>query len=322
MIRSFTASLLAVVAGACFAQAYPSKPVRVIVTSAAGSPPDIIMRGLQEPLRQEFGRPIVIENVPGGEGVIGAQMLMRAAPDGYNLLLASGAPITVNPAFQSNLPYDPLRDFAPVIMVAQFNSVFVVNASVPANSLKELIAMARAKPGAFTFGTGGTPTTANLYAEWLRHAMGVNFLNVPYKGTPYAMQGVLAGEVQVTVFAVGGAMAQAKAGKVKVLAAVSEKRIVGYPDIPTVAEEGVDIVVRNWYGLFARAGTPRDIVEHWNRAVSRFTAEPAFQEKVLFPQGMERAAPSGESPEVFAQFLQRDRALYQRIKIEGKLKLD
>jgi tripartite-type tricarboxylate transporter receptor subunit TctC len=322
MIRSISALLLAVTAAACFAQAYPSKPVRVMVASAAGGPPDIITRGMQEPLRQEFGQPIVIENVPAGDGVVAALTLIRAAPDGYNFLMASGSPITVNPALQSSLPYDPPKDLTPVVMVAQFNSVFLVNASVPANSLKELIAMAKAKPGAINFGTGGAPTTANLYAEWLRHAQGVDFYNVPYKGTPQVLQALVAGEVQVTTFAVGGAMAQAKAGKVKVLAAISEKRFAEYPNLPTVREEGVDIVIRNYYGLYARAGTPRSIVERWNRAVSRLTAEPAFQEKVLIPQGMERAAPSGESPEAFAQFLQRDRALYERIKAEGKLKID
>jgi tripartite-type tricarboxylate transporter receptor subunit TctC len=248
--------------------------------------------------------------------------LARAAPDGYSLLMAGGAPITMNPVFHLNLPYDPPRDFTPVVMIAQFNAVFVVNASVPANSLKELIAMARAKPGAITFATGGTPTTPNLYAEWFRHSQGIDFYNVPYKGSPHAMQAVMAGEVQVTTFAVGGAMAQAKSGKAKVLAAFSEKRFAGYPNLPTVLEEGVDMVIRNWFGLFARAGTPKDIVDRWNRAVSRVSAEPAFQEKILFPQGFERAVPSGEPAEVFAQFLQRDRALYERIKAEGKLKLD
>ena len=145
---------------------------------------------------------------------------------------------------------------------------------------------------------------------------------MPYKSNPQALQAVVSGEVQATVFASAGAMAQAKAGKVKVLAAVAEKRIAGYPDLPTVREQGVDLVIRNWYGLFARAGTPKDIVERWNRAVSRITADQAFQDKILFAQGMERASPSGEPPEAFAQFLQRDRAMYERIKQEGKLKID
>lgn len=309
-------------AGAVFAQAYPAKPVRVLVASVAGGPPDIIMRGLADPLRQDFGQPVIVENMPAGDGIVAAQTITRNAADGYTILMASGGPITVNPVLQGNLPYDPQTDLAPVIMVSQFNSVFVTHASVPANSLRELIAMAKTKPGSITFGTAGSPTTSNLYAEWFRHAQNIDFYNVPYKSNPQALQAVVSGEVQVTVFAAGGAIAQAKAGKTKVLAMVAEKRLAAYPDIPTVREEGVDLVIRNWYGLFARSGTPKDVIDRWNRAVSRVSAEPAFQDKVLFAQGMERAAPAGEPAEAFAQFLQRDRAMYERIKVEGKLKIE
>jgi len=314
--------ILALFASACFAQSYPTKPLRVMVASVAGGPPDIIMRGFSEPLRQEFGQPIIIENVPQGDGIVAAQNLIRSASDGYNLLMASAGPVTVNPVLQKSLPYDSQKDFAPIVMIAQFNSVFVTNAAVPAKSLRELIAMAKAKPGAITFGTAGTPTTSNLYAEWFRHNQNIDFYNVPYKSNPQALQAVVSGEVQVTVFAAGAAVAQARAGKTKVLAIVSEKRVAGYPDLPTVREEGLDIVIRNWYGLFAKAGTPREIVDRWNRAVSRISLDPAFQEKILFSNGMERAAPSGESAEVFAQFLARDRALYERLRKEGRLKVE
>lgn len=321
--RNLAFALLALAAGSCFAQTYPSKPVRVLVASVAGGPPDIIMRAFGEPLRQEFGQPIVVENMPAGDGIVAAQTLIRMPSDGYTILMASGGPITVNPAFHARkLPYEPQKDFTPVVMVAKFNSVFLAHASVPANSLKELIALAKAKPGAITFGTAGTPTTSNLYAEWFRHTQKIDFYNVPYKSNPQALMAVAAGEVQATVFAAAGAMAQAKAGKVKVLAIIAEKRLAAYPDLPAVGEEGVDLVIRNWYGLFARSETPRDIVERWNKTVSRVSADAAFQQKVLFAQGMERASPSGESPEAFAQFLQRDRALYERLKTEARLKIE
>ena len=313
---------LVLFAGAGIAQSYPSKPLRVMVASVAGGPPDIIMRGFSEPLRQEFGQPVIIENVPQGDGIVAAQNLIRAAADGYNLLMATAGPITVNPVLQSKLPYEPRTDLAPVVMIAQFNSVFVVNAAVPANTLRELIALARAKPGAITFGTAGTPTTSNLYAEWFRHNQGIDFYNVPYKSNPQALQAVIAGEVQATVFAAGAAVAQARAGKTRVLAIVSEKRVAAYPELPTVREEGLDVVIRNWYGVFAKAGTPREIVDRWNRSVSKVTQDQAFQDKILFSNGMERAAPSGEPAEVFAQFLARDRALYERLRSEGKLKIE
>ncbi|MFM9971015.1 MAG: Bug family tripartite tricarboxylate transporter substrate binding protein [Burkholderiales bacterium] len=305
-----------------WAQAYPSKPLRVMVASVAGGPPDIIMRGFSEPLRQEFGQPIIIENVPQGDGIVAVQNLMRASADGYNVLMVSAGAITVNPVLQKDLPYEPQKDLAPAVMIAQFNSVFVANAAVPAKTLKELIALAKAKPGAITFGTAGTPTTSNLYAEWFRHNQGIDFYNVPYKSNPQALQAVISGEVQATVFAAGAAMAQARAGKTRVLAIISEKRVAGYPDLPTVKEEGLDIVIRNWYGLFFKAGTPREIIDRWNRSVSKVTLDPGFQEKILFNNGMERAAPSGESTEAFAQFLARDRALYERLKNEGKLKIE
>ena len=321
-VQFLVPATLAILAGSCLAQSYPAKPLRVMVASVAGGPPDIIMRGFSEPLRQEFGQPIIIENVPQGDGIVAAQNLIRSPADGYNILMASAGPITVNPVLQASLPYEPQKDLAPIAMIAQFNSVFVANAAVPVKNLKDLIALAKAKPGAVTFGTAGTPTTSNLYAEWFRHNQGIDFYNVPYKSNPQALQAVISGEVQATVFAAGAAVAQARAGKTRVLAIIADKRVAGYPDLPTVREEGLDIVIRNWYGLFAKAGTPREIIDRWNRSVSRVSLDAGFQEKILFNNGMERAAPSGEPAEVFAQFLARDRALYERLKAEGKLKIE
>ena len=270
-----------------------------------------------------MGQPMVIEAIPAGDGIVAAQAVMRAPADGYTLMMASGGPITVNPAFHTaKLPYDPQRDFHPVVMVAQFNSVILANAALPVNSLKELVAMARAKPGTVNFATAGTPTTSNLYAEWFRKTQGVDFYNVPYKSNSQALQAVVAGEAHATVFAAGNAISQARAGKVKVLALIADGRNPAYPDIPALKEQGVDLVIRNWYGLFVRAGTPRDIVTRWNAAVSRAIADPAIQEKVLLANGMERAAPSGESPEAFEQFLKRDRALYERLKADTGIKID
>jgi tripartite-type tricarboxylate transporter receptor subunit TctC len=322
--RGVAATLAAsLVSAACLAQTYPAKPIRVLVASVAGGPPDLIMRGLAEPLRAEFGQPIVVENQPAGDGIVAAQTMLRGTADGYTILMASGGPITVNPAFQTGkLPYDPQKDFQPVAMIAQFNSVFLASAALPVNSLRDLIALAKAKPGTVNFATAGTPTTSNLYAEWFRKTQGVDFYNVPYKSNPQALQAVVAGEAQATVFAAGQAVAQAKAGKVKVLALIADRRNPGYPDLPTVKDEGIDLVIRNWYGLFAKEGTPRDIVQRWNTAVSKASADAGFQQKILFANGMERAAPSGESPEAFEQFLKRDRALYDKLKTDTGIKID
>jgi tripartite-type tricarboxylate transporter receptor subunit TctC len=318
MVRIFIVAMLA--SGTAFAQAYPAKPVRFLIASSPGGPLDITLRGISDALRQEVGQPIIIENQGAADGIIAAQTFQRAAPDGYTLMEASAGPITLNPAIRPNLPYDPQADFTPVVMFAQFNSVIVANAGVPANSLRELVALARSKPGAVAFGTAGTASTSNMYTEWLRHIMKVDFYNVPYKTNPQALAAVAAGEVQATVFALGGAAAQAKAGKARILAAISEKRFASHPDVPTVREEGVDIVIRNWIGIFGRTGTPRDIIDRWNRVIAKVTAEN--EQKVLIPQGMELAAPSGEPPEAFAAFLARDRANYVRIRNEARLKTD
>jgi tripartite-type tricarboxylate transporter receptor subunit TctC len=316
-------SMLAIAAGPALGQSYPTKPMRIILASAAGGPPDIILRGMSEPLRATFGQPVVIEAIPAGDGIVAAQTVMRIPADGYTLMMASGGPITVNPAFQTErLPYDPQKDFQPVVMVAQFNSVIVSNAALPVNSLRELIALAKAKPGSINFATAGTPTTSNLYAEWFRKTQGVDFYNVPYKSNSQALQAVVAGEAHATVFAAGNAFAQAKSGKVRVLALIADGRNPAYPETPALKEEGVDLVIRNWYGLFSRAGTPRDIVERWNGAVSKIIADQGFQQKVLLGNGMERAAPSGESPEAFEQFLRRDRALYDRLKAETGIRIE
>jgi tripartite-type tricarboxylate transporter receptor subunit TctC len=304
------------------AQSYPSRPVRIILASSAGGPLDITLRGAVEALRQEMGQPIIIENQGAADGIIAAQAFARAAPDGYTLLESSAGPITLNPAIYPKLPYDPQADFTPIVMWAQFNSVIVANAGVAASSLRELLVLAKAKPGAIAFGSAGSASTSNMYAEWLRHAQKIDFYNVPYKSNPQALAAVAANEVQATVFAFGGAQAQVKAGKAKILAAISEKRFTSHPDIPTVKEEGLDIVIRNWIGFFGRTGTPKDIVERWNRTIARTAAAPAFVQKVLEPAGMELAAPSGESPEAFAEFLKRDREIYVRIKNEAQLKAD
>lgn len=236
MLRLVAPAMFALLAGTCVAQSYPTKPLRVMVASVAGGPPDIIMRGFSDPLRQEFGQPVIIENVPQGDGIVAAQNLIRSSADGYNILMASAGAITVNPVLQANLPYEPQKDLAPMVMIAQFNSVFVVNAAVPAKSLKELIALAKAKPGSITFGTAGTPTTSNLYVEWFRHNQGIDFYNVPYKSNPQALQAVVAGEVQATVFAAGAAVAQARAGKARVLAIISKNASPVIPICPRYAK--------------------------------------------------------------------------------------
>lgn len=302
------------------AQSYPAKPVRLLISSAPGGPVDIGMRGLTEALRQEMGQPIIIENQGAADGIVASQAFARAAPDGYTFLHTSAGPISLNPVIYPKLPYDPQADFTPVAMTGQFNSVMIVNAAVPVASFRELLALAKAKPGTLSWGAAGTNGTSHMYAEWFRHTLGIDFYNVPYKNNVQTLAATASGEVQGTLFALGGASGQARAGKVKILAAISEQRLAAMPNLPTIKEEGVDLVIRNWVGTFARSGTPRDIVERWNRTLSKTVSDKTYVQKVLEPQGFEAAPPTGESIEAFSQFLVRDRALYVRIKNEARLK--
>ncbi len=316
----FFVTLLATASAQCMAQAYPSKPVRMLISSAPGGPVDIGMRGLMDALRADLGQPVIIENQGAADGIVAAQTFARAAPDGYTLLHTSAGPISLNPVIYPKLPYDPQTDFTPVAMTGQFNSVMIVNAAVPVSSFRELLALAKSKPGTLSWGAAGTNGTSHMYAEWFRYALGIDFYNVPYKNNLQTLAATASGEVQGTLFALGGASGQAKAGKVKILAAISEQRLSAMPTLPTIKEEGVDLVIRNWVGTFARAGTPRDIVERWNRTLSKAVLDKAYIQKVLEPQGFEAAAPTGETVESFSQFLVRDKALYVRIKNEAKLK--
>jgi tripartite-type tricarboxylate transporter receptor subunit TctC len=304
----------------CMAQAYPVKPVRMLISSAPGGPVDIGMRGLVDALRQEIGQPIIIENQGAADGIIAAQSFVRAAPDGYMFLHTSAGPISLNPALHPKLPYDPQADFTPVAMTGQFNSVMIVNAAVPVNSFRELLALAKAKPGTLSWGAAGTNGTSNMYAEWFRYMLGIDFYNVLYKNNLQTLAATASGEIHGTLFALGGASGQARAGKVKILAAIAEQRLSAMPNLPTVKEEGVDLVIRNWVGTFARTGTPRNIIERWNRTLSKTVMDKDYIQKVLEPQGFEAAAPTGESVEAFEKFLVRDRALYVRIKNEARLK--
>jgi len=275
------ASLLATLAlagGQCAGQSYPVKPVRILISSAPGGPVDIGMRGMNEALRQDLGQPIIIENQGAADGIVAAQTFARAAADGYVLLHTSAGPISLNPVIYPKLPYDPQADFTPVAMTGQFNSVMIVNAAVPVSSFRELLALAKAKPGTLSWGAAGTNGTSHMYAEWFRHTLGIDFYNVPYKNNVQTLAATASGEVQGT------------------------------------------LVIRNWVGTFARAGTPRDIIERWNRTLSKVLSDKSYVQKVLEPQGFEAAPPSGEPVEAFAQFLVRDKALYVRIRNEAKLK--
>jgi tripartite-type tricarboxylate transporter receptor subunit TctC len=303
-----------------FAQTWPAKPIKFIVASAPGGPLDVATRGFTEALRQDLGQTFVVEDLPAADGMIGTTAFVRTPPDGYTFLVASAGPISLNPSLYSKLQYDPQKDLVPVVHLGNFNSVILVNAAVSANSLKELFELARAKPNSISFGTAGNASTSYMYVEWFRHARGIEFYNVPYKTNPQALTAVVAGEIQATVFALGSAQTQAKAGKVKMIVLLGDKRLASNPEIPTMKEEGVDLLIRNWFGMFGRTGTPREIIERMNKSVAKAIGDPGYVQKILAPTGFEASPPAGQAPEEFARFLKEDRESYQRVKKEAQLK--
>jgi tripartite-type tricarboxylate transporter receptor subunit TctC len=315
---------LSVALAACYglaaAQDYPSKPIRMIAETAAGGPPDAVIRGLADRLTRLLGQPVVVENRSGGQGVVSAQALMQSPADGYTMLQMGSPAAMMTPIMSTKPGFDTLRDFAPLAQIGVSKPALAVHPSVPANSVKELLDLARAQPGRINVGTAGPASSAYLIMEWLRHARGISMYDVPYKSPPAAMQGLLAGDVQVVVFAVGSAMAHAKAGKLKILGVNADEPSQLFPDLPLLKAGGIEIVPPSWFGLFMRAGTSPDMINTLNRAIARVFAEPDFVPTVLHRVGYEPNAITAASAEVFGKFLKEDYELHLRLKREAKLK--
>jgi tripartite-type tricarboxylate transporter receptor subunit TctC len=328
-MRSFIRNLLGATGLVCIVaplsvhpQAYPSKPVRIIVPHSAGGPGDVLARGVAQSLGQTLGQPFVVENRVGTDSIIAVEACVRAAPDGSTVCSVDSFAITLNPVVRSKLSYDPDRDLAPVSQFGTMGSAFSVGATVPANSLKELFELAKARPESLAFGTYGLASANHLYVEWLRNAKGIRFLNVPYKAATQAMQALLSGEIQVVAYSLGASLPHAKAGKIKILAVAGDERSAVLPNVPSFKEAGLDISIRTWFGLFAPIATPREIVLRLNAEVAKLLRVPQFKDKFLAAQGIEMNGPAGGSVEDFTQYIRQEREMYANmVKVIG-LKLD
>jgi tripartite-type tricarboxylate transporter receptor subunit TctC len=305
------------------AQAYPSKPVRILIGTPAGGPGDVAARGAAQALSQAFGQSYIVENRVGADGLIAGEAAVRSAPDGYTLYVADSFAISLNPVIRAKMPYDPEKDLAPIIQFGTLASLILAHPSVPANTLREVLELAKAKPGSITFGTFGLASSAHLYVEYLKNDRNIVFLNVPYKAASLAFPALLAGEVNVVLFAIGPASAQVKAGKAKALAINAPGRSPLLPDVQTMKEQGVDINIQTWFALFAPAGTPRDIINRSNTEVAKgLVNNPEAKAKFLTSQGMETSAPAGASAEVFAKFLKADRENYAEVVRVTKVRIE
>jgi tripartite-type tricarboxylate transporter receptor subunit TctC len=296
--------LLALLSPAAFAQTYPTKPVKLIVNSGPTGPSDFLARGLTQVMPPIMGQPFVVENRVGAAGIIGTEAAAKSAPDGYTLLVTVSAPISLNPYFYTKLPYDPLKDFAPLSLVGAITATYVAHPSLPASTMPELIALAKAKPDTVLFGSWGVGSFPDLYRAWIEKEFNVKVRHIPYKEASQVTAGVLSGEIQV-IFNPSGLIAPlVRSGKLKALSTLGPKRSTHLPDVPSFKELGYDLDFLGWTGMFAPAGTPRDVVQRLNTEMSRLIADPAFVAKYLTPQSMD---PRGGTPEEFAAFLRQDR---------------
>jgi len=301
--------LAAVVASAANAQAYPSKPIRIIVPYAAGGAVDIVARIIGQPLSEQMKQPVIVDNRPGASANIGMEMAARAAPDGHVLLMASNG-IATNMALFPNLTFDGRRDFAPVARIGFAPLVIVVPAASPAKSLKDLIAMAKAEPGKLTYASAGNGSSGHLAGELLKSSAKIDVLHVPYKGGAPAITDLLGERISFMPINPVEVIAHIRSGRLRALAVTSDKRVPLLPDVPTAAEAGLagfDATV--WWGLVAPAGTPREVVTKLNGETNRALADPATVNK-LAELGVVVVA---GTPEQFARFIQAQTELWSGV---------
>ena len=285
---------------------WPQKPLRIVVAAPAGSSVDIVARLIAEPLRARLGQAIIVDNRPAAGGTLAAAEVAKSAGDGYTLYLGFNGPLANAPALYSKLPYEPRRDFIPIILTGSQPNLLAVAANVPANSLRELIALAKSQPGKLTYASVGNGSVSHLSMELLKRQAGVDLLHVPFNGGPPAVLAVAAGEVQAIFAAPSNLLSQVKSGKMKALAVTSLKRFAPIANIPTVAESGVPGLAQfeaiAWNGLLAPAATPKEIVIRLNREIGEVLASPGLKRK-LFDAGIDAG---GGTPEAFARLIKAE----------------
>ena len=283
------------------AQNYPTKPIRLINPLAAGGPTDILARMVALPMSESLGKTIVVDNRPGASGNIAAEMAAKAPPDGHTLFIAGSGNFAINASLFKHLPYDPVRDFAPIALIATAPYILATHPSVPANSTKELIALAKVKPGVLNYGAV-TGNGAHLAMELFKTAAGIDIVHIPYKGAVLANNDLLAGAVQVTFASTPGVMPHVKAGKLKALSISSAKRVSTLPNLPTVAETVPGFEATVWYGLAAPAGTPRPIIQRLNKEVQAVVTNPVHRERMIAAD----FEPAITTPEQFGAFIRSE----------------
>jgi tripartite-type tricarboxylate transporter receptor subunit TctC len=301
------------------AQNYPQKPIRMIVPFTPGGSTDILARSIGQELSKAWGQSVIIENIAGAGGSIGADKAAKSPADGYTLLMGHIGTLAVNPSLYPKLPYNPIKDFAPVAWVARVPNVLVVNPNVPAKNVQELIALAKSKPGQLSYGSGGNGSAANLATEYFKMQTETAILHIPYRGTAPAVTDLMGGQIQMLFTGAPAVMGQVKSGQLRALAVSSPKRLDALPDLPTVAEAGYkNFEADQWYGVVAPAGTPRDIVLKLNQQIN-VALNSAELKKRLTTEG---AVATPETPEAFGKLIAQEIERWRPVITSGRVKAD
>ncbi len=307
--------LLALLACCCglphaLAQGYPAKPIRFIVPFAPGGGVDLIARTIGQKLGETWGQSVVVDNRSGGGGNIGTDMVAKAPPDGYTLLMGYVGNLAINPFLFRKLPYDPLKDFAPITIAATAPNVLVAYPSLPANSVKELLVLAKSKPGALNYASAGNGTVGHLVAELFKTETGTQITHIPYKGNGPALTDVLAGQVQLMFAAPGAVIQHVRSGKLKALAVASPKREPGMSEVATFAEAGYPTIeASGWYGVLTAAGTPRQIIDKLNQEIVRTMQLPDVKERLA----MHGYAAVTSTPQQFRELIRSDLVKWEKV---------
>jgi len=324
MIRSgprsggWVAAALLWIAGAALAQPYPDKPVRFVVPYPPGGGTDVIARIVQERFQAALGQPVVIENRGGAAGSLGTDVVAKAPPDGYTVLFTLSSH-TINPAIYAKLPFDTVKDFQPVGTVASLPQILVANNALPVNTVAELIALAKAKPGSLSFASVGNGSPGHLAGELFKLRTGTVMTHVPYRGGGPAVTDVMGGQVPLLWVSIPAAAQFVKAGKLKALAVSTTKRSAAFPDVPTMQEAGIpDFDVDSWYAVFVPARTPQPAIDKLNRVINTVVKEPEIRDKLL-AQGSEGV---GGTPEQLGKVVTTELVRWQKLAKEASIKVD
>lgn len=298
------------------ADAWPQRPIRLLVPYGPGGSSDVVARAVAVEMSRDLGQQVIVENKGGGQGSIATVEAARARPDGYTLILGHVGTLAVNPTMMPNLSYDPRRDFAPIILLAKLPMVFAVGAKVPAATLPEFVALARAKPGVLNYGSAGNGSAGHLAFEMLKTAAAIDVVHVPYKGTGAQVTDLLAGNIDAAAAGIPGLLPHAQAGKIKIVAVGSAQRLPILPDVPTVAEQGYpDFESSQWFGLLAPAGTPQEAISRLQAAAQRALRTDAVRQRLAH----DAAEPSGAGPVEFAAFIDAEERRWSQVVKDARL---